>query len=146
MRNTVKIQMQLQKEFEPIVSSYFLALKAAARHSLQAFIAVSRLFRYRTLFPYKSHPMPSFFSHTSRSRIQNLSLFWGPHIQKQERKNDYNSTIFWAKNKVRGNFIWEKLMDSLLLDKVFQNLIFSNYRSKKWLYNTNSEQILNSKS
>ena len=34
--------MQLQKEFDPIVSSYFLALQAA-RHSLQAFIAASRL-------------------------------------------------------------------------------------------------------
>ena len=41
MRNIVKIQMQ--KEFDPIVSSYFLALKAAVRHSLQAFIAASRL-------------------------------------------------------------------------------------------------------
>ena len=30
--------------------------------------------RYRTLFPYKPDPMPSFF----RSRIQNLNLFWGP--------------------------------------------------------------------
>ena len=34
--------------------------------------------RYRTLFPYKPDPMPSFFRHTLRSRIQNLNLFWGP--------------------------------------------------------------------
>ena len=35
--------------------------------------------RYRTLFQYKPGPMPSFFRHTLRSRIQNLNLFWGPH-------------------------------------------------------------------
>ena len=40
--NTEKIYMQLHKEFDPIVSSYFLTLQAA-RHSLQAFIAASRL-------------------------------------------------------------------------------------------------------
>ena len=33
--------------------------------------------RYRTLFPYKPGPMPSFFRHTLRSRIQNLNLSWG---------------------------------------------------------------------
>ena len=37
------VKIQMQKEFDPIVSSYFLALKAAVRHSLQAFIAASRL-------------------------------------------------------------------------------------------------------
>jgi hypothetical protein len=31
--------------------------------------------RYRTLFPYQPDPMPSFFRHNSRSRIQNLNLF-----------------------------------------------------------------------
>ena len=31
--------------------------------------------RYRTLFPYKSDPMPKFFRHTLTSRIQNLGLF-----------------------------------------------------------------------
>ena len=33
MRNTVIIQMQLQKEFDPIVCSYFLALKPPSLHS-----------------------------------------------------------------------------------------------------------------
>ena len=101
--------------------------------------------RYRTLFPYKPDPMPSFFRHTLMSIIQNLSLFWGH--QKQERKNDYNSIILGAKNKVRSNFIWEKLMDFLLFNKGFQNFILSNNTyQKSWLYNTNIEQILNSKS
>ena len=31
--------------------------------------------RYRTLFPYKPDPMPSFSRHTLRSRIQTLNLF-----------------------------------------------------------------------
>ena len=31
--------------------------------------------RYRTLFPYKPAPRPTFLRHTQRSRIQNLSHF-----------------------------------------------------------------------
>ena len=81
--------------------------------------------RYRTLFPYKPDPMPRFLRHTLRSRIHNLGLFWGP--QKQEKQNNYHSTTLGAKNKLRGNFIWEKLMDFLLFNKVFQNFIFSNF-------------------
>ena len=34
--------------------------------------------RYRTLFPYKPDPRPTFLRHTQRSRIQKLGLFWGP--------------------------------------------------------------------
>jgi hypothetical protein len=68
-----------------------------------------QLIRYRTLFPYNPDPMPSFFRHTLRSRIQNLVLLEGLRSsrgpEKQKRKNNYNSTIFEAKNKVRGNFI-----------------------------------------
>ena len=81
--------------------------------------------RYRTLFPYKPDPMPRFLRHTLRSRILNLGLFWGP--QKQEKQNNYHSTTLGAKNKLRGNFIWEKLIDFLLFNKVFQNFIFSNF-------------------
>ena len=36
------------------------------------------LFRYRTLFPYKPEPRPTFLRHTQRSRIQKLGLFRGP--------------------------------------------------------------------
>ena len=32
-------------------------------------------------------------------------FFMGSEVLEQERKNDHDSTIFWAKNKVRGNFI-----------------------------------------
>ena len=35
-------------------------------------------FRYRTLFPYKPDPRPTFLRHTQRSRIQKLGLFRGP--------------------------------------------------------------------
>ena len=38
--------------------------------------------RYRTLFPYKPDPMPSFLRHTLRSRIQNLNLFEGLRSSK----------------------------------------------------------------
>ena len=91
--------------------------------------------RYRTLFPYKPDPMPSFFRHTFRSRIQ-----------KQEMKNNHNSTIFWTKNKIRVIFIWDKLLEFLLLNEVLKNLIFFSLTNQKsWLYNTNNEQISNSK-
>ena len=55
--------------------------------------------------------------------------FWGP--QKQENKNNHNSTIFGAKNKVKSNFIWEKLMEFLLFNEVLKNLTSSNYWSQK---------------
>ena len=55
--------------------------------------------------------------------------FWGP--QKQERKNNHNSIIFWAKNKMRRNFIWEKLMEFLLFNEVLKNLIFFQSLIKK---------------
>jgi hypothetical protein len=59
--------------------------------------------RYRTLFPYKPDPMSSFLRLTLRSRIQNLYLFWGPQkflgASEAGKKNDYNSTIFSAKDK-----------------------------------------------
>ena len=64
---------------------------------------------YRSLFLYKPGPMPSFFKHTLRSKIQKLNLFeglrssWGS--QKHKRRNNHNSTIFEAKNKIRTNFV-----------------------------------------
>ena len=58
-----------------------------------------------------------------------LRSFRGP--QKQERKNDHNSIIFWAKNKVSSNFIWEKLMEFLLFNEVLKNLIFFQLPIKK---------------
>ncbi len=87
--------------------------------------------RYRTLFSYKPDPMPSFFRHTLRSRIQNLNLFWGPQkflgASEAGKKNSHNSTIFWAKNKIRMNFLWDKLFDFLLFNEVLKNLIFLTY-------------------
>ena len=35
-------------------------------------------YRYRTLFPYKPAPRPTFLRHTQRSRIQKLGCFWMP--------------------------------------------------------------------
>ena len=55
--------------------------------------------------------------------------FWGP--QKQERKNDQNSIIFWEKNKLRRNFIWEKLMEFLLFNENLKNLIFFPFTYQK---------------
>mgnify|MGYP007048501654 CR=1 FL=1 len=88
--------------------------------------------RYRTLFPYKPDPKPSFFRHTLSSRIQNLNLFWGPQKflgpQKRERKHNHNSTIFWAKNKIRMKLLWYNLLEFLLFNEVFKNLIFFTYQ------------------
>ena len=53
--------------------------------------------------------------------FKGLRSFRGP--QKQNWKNDQNSIIFGAKIKVRINFIWEKLMEFLLLNEVLKNLI-----------------------
>ena len=63
------------------------------------------------------------------SRIQNLNPFWGP--QKQERKNNHNSTIFWATNKIRMIFLWDKLLEFLLFNEVLKNLIFFHLPIKK---------------
>ena len=63
--------------------------------------------------------------------FEGLRSLRGP--QKQERKNDNNPTMFWAKNKVKGNFIWKKIMDFLLFNKVFQNFIFFPNTNKKTL-------------
>ena len=74
-----------------------------------------------------------------------MDLFWGP--QKQKRKNNHNSTNFWAKNKIRTNFWWDKLEEFLLFNEVLKNVIFfSLTHQKSWLYNTKNEQISNSKS
>ena len=56
--------------------------------------------------------------------------FWGP--QKQERKNNQNSIIFWAKNKMRRNFIWGKLMEFLLFYEVLKISIFFQSLIKKF--------------
>ena len=46
----------------------------------------TRQSRYRTLFPYKPAPRPTFLRHTQRSRIQKLGLFWG--LQKIFRASE----------------------------------------------------------
>jgi hypothetical protein len=50
----------------------------------------------RTLLPYKPNPMPNFLRHTLMSRIQNLGL---------RSRKEKMTTTFWAKIKVRSNFI-----------------------------------------
>ena len=61
--------------------------------------------------------------------FKGLRSFRGP--QKQNWKNDQNSIIFGAKIKVRINFIWEKLMEFLLLNEVLKNWIFFQMPIKK---------------
>ena len=78
--------------------------------------------------------------------FEGLRSSWTP--QKQERKNNHNSTIFWAKNKIRMNFLWDKLnIRIFVVQWSFEKLdFFSLVNQKNWLYNTNNEQISNSKS
>ena len=61
--------------------------------------------------------------------FEGLRSSWGP--QKQERKNNHNSTIFWAKNKIRMKFLWNKLLEFLLLNEVLKDLIFFHLPIKK---------------
>ena len=61
--------------------------------------------------------------------FEGLRSSWGP--QKQERKNNHNSTIFWTKNKIRTNFLWDKLIEFLLFNEVLKNLIFFHLPIKK---------------
>ena len=79
--------------------------------------------------------MPSFFRHTLRSRIQNLNLFWGPQkflgASEAGKKKSHASTIFWAKNKIRMNFLWDKQLEFLLFNEVLKNLIFFHLPIKK---------------
>ena len=57
--------------------------------------------RYKTLYPYKPAPMPSFLG-TLMSRIQNLSFC--SRASEAEKKNGHNSTIFGAKK-------WEVILN-----------------------------------
>jgi hypothetical protein len=61
--------------------------------------------------------------------FKGLRSFRGP--QKQNWKNDQNSIIFWAKNKMRRNFIWENLMEFLLFNEVLKSFIFFKSPIKK---------------
>ena len=81
--------------------------------------------------------MPNFFWHTLQCQESQIWAFLrasevlhrGP--QKQERKNHHNSIISLTKNKVRSNFIWEKLMEFLSFNEVLKNLIFFQLPIKK---------------
>ena len=92
------------------------------------FMQTKRVLTIWTLLLSKTDPIPSFFSQQSRSRIQDLSFlafthsFRGP--QKQESRNNHNSSIFGAKNKARDNILWEKLMDIFLVQWSFEKHIF----------------------
>ena len=61
--------------------------------------------------------------------FEGLRSSWGP--QKEERKNNHNSTIFCPKNKIRANFLWDKLLEFLLFNEVLKNLIFFHLPIKK---------------
>ena len=84
--------------------------------------------RYRTLFPYKPDPRPTFLRHTQRSRIQKLGLFWGPQkilrASEAGKKKWPKLHHFLGKNKLRRNFIWEKLIEFFVFNEISKNLIF----------------------
>ena len=91
--------------------------------------------RYRTLFPYKPDPMPSFFRHTLSLKVKNPKFepFWGQQKflgaseagKQQQFTTMRNFVVQWS---------FEKLD------------FFSLTNQKNWLYNTNNEQISNSNS
>ena len=96
-------------------------------------------------------PMPSFFRHTLRSRIQNLNLFWGPQkflgASEAGKKKQSQLHHFFGKKKIRMNFLWDKLLEFLLFNEVLKKLdFFSPTNQKSWLYHTKNEQISNSES
>ena len=65
--------MVIYEEFQSLLLfEYNDYLKKGVRKKGQLLAVCSR---YRTLFPYKPDPMPSFFRHTLRSRIQKLGCF-----------------------------------------------------------------------
>ena len=59
-------------------------------------------------FQYKADPMPIFFSHTLRSRIQNLKLFRGPQkflgASEAEKKKKSQLHHFLGKKLNKGEF------------------------------------------
>ena len=84
--------------------------------------------------------MPSLFRPRLRWRIQDLALtysFRGP--RKQESKNNYNSTILGAKNKMSSNFLWEKIIEFLLFIEILENLIFFPIADHKLIYSKRFE-------
>ena len=62
-------------------------------------------------FPCKPAPMPIFLAQLKVNNSK-LELFYGLRnfrgSQKQERKNDYNSTILGTRNEVRSKFDMRK--------------------------------------
>ena len=80
-------------------------------------VSLSRYFcnRYMTLFPYKPGPMSNFFRHSLMSRIQNVGLF----LRSRKGKITTTPSFLGQKIKYRSNFIWEKLMEFLVINEVF---------------------------
>ena len=91
--------------------------------------------RYRTLFPYKPDPRPTFLRHTQRSRIQKLGPFRGPQkilrASEAGKKKWLKLHHFLGKNKLRRNFIWEKLMEFWLFYEYLKHLFFLQSLIKK---------------
>ena len=86
--------------------------------------------RYRTLFPYKPDPMPSFYRRSLRSRIQNLNLFWGPQkflgASEAEKKKKITTPPFFGQKIKWGSIFYEinYVLEFLLLNEVLKNWIF----------------------
>ena len=59
--------------------------------------------------------------------------------QKEEKKITTTPQFFGQENKLRSNFVEEKLIEFLFFYEVLTNFIFSNCRLKSWLYNANIE-------
>ena len=64
----------------PDVSTYSKTVKTRRQKKVANFADAFTLMcslglRYRTIFPYKPDPMPSFLRHILRSNLQNLNLF-----------------------------------------------------------------------
>ena len=59
--------------------------------------------------------------------------------QKEEKKITTTPQFFGQENKLRSNFVEEKLIEFLFFYEVLTNFIFSNCSLKSWLYNANIE-------
>ena len=78
--------------------------------------------------------MPILLSHLKVSDPELESFLWLRSFRgskKQERKNDYNSTILGARNKVRSKLYMRKTNGFFLFNKFVQNLIFFHLQIKK---------------
>ena len=96
---------------------------------------MKELSRYRTLFPYKPDPMPSFLRHLLRWRIQNLNLFWG--LQKfleaseAEKKKQSQVHHFLGKKWNKDEFFMRWTIRIFVVQWSFEKLDFFYLPIKK---------------